>query len=161
MQNLWYAKCINFLSQVCYICMVPGVWSKMIGYAMWYAMAIAYKLFVHSFSLLKSLFFFFFFVWPLMRNAQTKIAIVYMREQSCDTRDDMMIPKWYGMYAMEGVDQWSLMCTSNVAGNTQWLVSIGKWRKMGQGLSKLWQEWMYNGIPRYQGDIEVTVLAYG
>ena len=38
-----------------------------------------------------------------MRNAQTKIAIVYMREQSCDTRDDMMIPIWYGMYAMEGL----------------------------------------------------------
>ena len=38
-----------------------------------------------------------------MRNVQTKIAIVYMREQSYDTRDDM-IPKWYGMYAMEGVN---------------------------------------------------------
>ena len=70
-------------------------------YAMWYdAMAIAYKLFAHFFFLLKSLFFF----WPLMQNAQTKIAIVYMREQSCDTRDDMMIPIWYGMYAMEGAD---------------------------------------------------------
>ena len=44
-----------------------------------------------------------FFVWPLLHNAQTKIAIVYMREQTCDTRDDM-IPIWYGMYAMEGVD---------------------------------------------------------
>ena len=41
------------------------------------AMAIAYKLFV--FSLLKSL---FFFCMATMRNAQTKIAIVYMREQS-------------------------------------------------------------------------------
>ena len=59
-----------------------------------------------------------FFDMATMRNAQTKIAIVYMREQSCDTRDDM-IPIWYGMYAMEGVDQWSLMCTSNVPGNTQ------------------------------------------
>ena len=39
-----------------------------------------------------------------MHNAQTKIAIVYMREQSCDTRDDMMIPRRYGMYAMGGVD---------------------------------------------------------
>ena len=79
--------------------------------------------------LLKSLF--IFFVWPLMRNAQTKIAIVYMREQSCDTRDDM-IPRWY-QYDMVCM-QWklrSLMCTSNVAGNTQWLVSIGKWSKMG------------------------------
>ena len=71
-------------------------------YAMWYdAMALAYKLFVHSFSLLKS--FILFFCMATLRNAQTKIAIVYMREQSCDTRDDM-IPIWYGMYAMEGVD---------------------------------------------------------
>ena len=55
---------------------------------MWYdAMALAYKLFVHSFSLLKSL---FFFCMATLRNAQTKIAIVYMREQSCDTRDDMI-----------------------------------------------------------------------
>ena len=58
-------------------------------YAMRYdAMALAYKLFVHS--LLKILFFFYM---ATMRNAQTKIAIVYMREQSCDTRDDMMIPR--------------------------------------------------------------------
>ena len=38
-----------------------------------------------------------------MQNAQTKIAIVYMREQTCGTRYDM-IPIWYGMYAMEGMD---------------------------------------------------------
>ena len=63
------------------------------------AMDIAYKLFV--FPLLKSLF--SFFCMATMQNAQTKIAIVYMREQSCDTRDDM-IPIWYGMYAMDGVD---------------------------------------------------------
>ena len=36
-----------------------------------------------------------------LHNAQTKIAIVYMREWYCDTKDDM-IPIWYGMYAMEG-----------------------------------------------------------
>jgi hypothetical protein len=54
-------------------------------YAMWYdAMAIAYKLFV----LLKSLFFFLY-----GHDAPTKTAIVYIREQSCDTRDDMMIPR--------------------------------------------------------------------
>ena len=63
-------------------------------YAMWYdAMALAYKLFALS-LLLKILFFFLSFFWiATMRNAQTKIAIVYMREQSCDTRDDMMIPR--------------------------------------------------------------------
>ena len=56
---------------------------------MWYdAMAIAYKLFA-LFLLLKS---FISFLWPLWYNAQTKIAIVYMWERSCDTRDDMMIP---------------------------------------------------------------------
>ena len=58
-------------------------------YAMWYdAMALAYKLFVHSFSLLKS--FILSFLWPLLHNAQTKIAIVYMREQACGTMDDMI-----------------------------------------------------------------------
>jgi hypothetical protein len=59
---------------------------------MWYdAMAISYKLFALS-LLLKSFILFFFLIWPFLRNAQTKIAIVYMREQSCGTRDDMMIP---------------------------------------------------------------------
>ena len=57
-------------------------------YAMWYdAMSLAYKLFA-LFVLLKS--FISLFVWPLFHNAQTKIAIVYMREQTCDTRDDMI-----------------------------------------------------------------------
>ena len=70
---------------------------------MWYdAMALAYKLFVLS-LLLKSFILFFFSFMATMQNAQTKIAIVYMREQSCDTRDDM-IPIWYGMYAMDGID---------------------------------------------------------
>ena len=49
-----------------------------------------FEMFLLSLSLLlKSLLFFWI---ATMRNAQTKIAIVYMREQSCDTRDDMMIP---------------------------------------------------------------------
>ena len=65
------------------------------------AMAIAYKLFA-LFLLLKS-FILFFFLWPLLHNAQTKIAIVYMREQTWGTMDGM-IPRWYGMYAMDGVD---------------------------------------------------------
>ena len=57
--------------------------------AMWYdAMALAYKLFALSLSWLKALF--LFFVWPLLHNAQTKIAIVYMREQTCDAKDDMI-----------------------------------------------------------------------
>ena len=66
-------------------------------YAMWYdATVLAYKLFALS-LFLKSLL--FFCIWLLLHNAQTKIAIVCMREQTCDTRDDM-IPIWYGMYAM-------------------------------------------------------------
>ena len=93
------AKCINFLSQVCYVCMIPGDSHRMIQddqYGIWYAMwrCYGYCLQALCFSLLKSLFSFIFFIWPLLQNAQTKIAIVYMREQSCDTRDDMMIPRW-------------------------------------------------------------------
>jgi hypothetical protein len=60
-------------------------------YAMRYdAMALAYKLLCSLSLLLKSLF--SFFCMATMRNAQTKIAIVYLREQTCGTSDDMMIP---------------------------------------------------------------------
>ena len=65
------------------------------------AMAIAYKFFALS-RLLKSLFFFLYMA--TMWNAQTKIAIVYMLEQTRGKQDDMMIPIWYGIYAMGGVD---------------------------------------------------------
>ena len=77
-------------------------WSDMtILYALWYdAMALAYKLFA-LFSFASKLILFFYMA--TMRNAQTKVAIGYIREQYCDTRDDM-IPIWYGMYAMEGTD---------------------------------------------------------
>ena len=57
------------------------------------------------------------------------------------------------MYAMEGVDRLSLMCTSNVVGNTQWLVSMGKLRK-----SKAM--WGINAIASYDKYVvEVTVLC--
>ena len=57
--------------------------------AMWYdAMALSYKFFLLSFSLFKSLL--LFFSLATLRNAQTNLAIVYMREQTCGTRDDMM-----------------------------------------------------------------------
>ena len=58
-----------------------------------------------------------FFCMTTMRNAQSKIAIGYIREQSCDTRDDML-PIWYGKYVCNGRCR-SLMCTSIVADNTQ------------------------------------------
>ena len=60
------------------------------------AMALAHELF--ALFLLKS--FFLFFSMANLHNAQTKIAIVYMQEQTCGTGDGM-IPIWYGMYAME------------------------------------------------------------
>ena len=94
-------------------------WSDMtILYAMWYdAMALSYKFFVLSFFCLKALFL-LFFLWPLLHNAQTKIAIVYMREQTCDTRYDTNICTTDDMVCMLW-EVWSLMCTSHVAGNTQ------------------------------------------
>ena len=45
------------------------------------------------------------------------------------------------------------MCTSNVADNTQRLVSMGKLHKVGYGLSMQWQ-----GVDK--DVVEVTVLAY-
>ena len=53
------------------------------------------------------------------------------------------------------------MCASNVADNTQRLVSIGKVRKMVYGVINVMARMYNEGIPRYQDDIEVTVLAYG
>ena len=54
------------------------------------------------------------------------------------------------------------MCTSKVADNTQMANLNRQVTQNGQGLTKQWQEIMYNdGIPRYQDDIEVTVVAYG
>jgi hypothetical protein len=112
------------------------------------------------FLLLKSFILLLFFIWPLLCNAQTKIAIVYMREQTCDTSDDMMIPIWYGMYAMGGVDRWSLMCTSNVAGNTQMASLDRQVTQNGLGVNNAIARGIYNGgIPRYQDDMEVTVRA--
>ena len=76
--------------------------------AMWYdAMALAHKLFALFSFLLKSLF--FFFDMATMQNAQTKIAILYMREQSCDTRDDM-IPRRYEYYMV--CMQWKVWITN-------------------------------------------------
>ena len=119
------AKWINFLSQVCYVCMVPGVSLKMIqddriwqsymqcGMMLWHLLTSFFALFLFC---LKALF--LFFSMATLHNAQTKIAIVYMREQTCDTRYDSNICTtmiWYVCYGKYG----SVMCTSNVAGNTQ------------------------------------------
>ena len=85
--------------------MVPDVPHKVIQYDL-----ICNVVWCYGYCLQASLLFLFclkayslFFGMATMRNAQTKIAIVYMREQTFGTRDDM-IPIWYDMYAMEGVD---------------------------------------------------------
>lgn len=87
----------------------------MILYAMWYdAMALAYKLFVHSFSLLKSLFSFFLY-GHFGQCTNQDSDCVYAGTNLRHTRwyDTNMI--WYVC------NVWcrSLMCTSNVVGNTQ------------------------------------------
>ena len=64
-----------------------------------------------------SFFFSFFDMATFAQCTNQDSNCIYMRKQTCDTRYDMMIPILYGMYAKEGLDQ--LMCTSNVAGNTQ------------------------------------------
>ena len=75
------------------------------------------------FFFLKSLFFFLFFgmaTYAKCTNQDSNcvyLGTILWHKGRYD--DAKMIPIWYGMYAMEGVDQWSLMCTSNVAGNTQ------------------------------------------
>ena len=98
MHNLEDAKCINFLSQVCYVYDVPGVSHTMIQDDQYGSMicnvAMLWLLLTSSlFSLCLKAYSSFLFCMATMQNAQTKIAIVYMREQSCDTRDDMMIPR--------------------------------------------------------------------
>ena len=63
------------------------------------------------------------------------------------------IPIWYGMYAMEGVDQWSLMCTSNVAGNTQMASLDRQVTQNGLVVENAICKGIYNGV------VEVTVLC--
>ena len=53
------------------------------------------------------------------------------------------------------------MCTSNIADNTQRLVSIGKVRKMDYGVINAMARMYNDEISKYQDDMEVTVLAYG
>ena len=63
---------------------------------------------------------------------------------------------WYVCYGKYG----SLMCTSNVAGNTQMASLDRQVTQNGLGVNNAIARGIYNGIPRYQDDIEVTVLAY-
>ena len=88
-----------------------------------------------------------------MHNAQTKIAIVYMREQTCDTRYDSNICTtmiWYVCYGKYG----SLMCTSNIAGNTQMASLDRQVTQNGLGVINATARGIYNGV------VEVTVNAF-
>ena len=99
-----------------------------------------------SFFCLKALF--LFFLWPLLHNVQTKIAIAYMREQNCDTRyDTNMI--WY---VFNGRCR-SLMCTSNIAGNTQMASLDWQVTQNRLGVNNAMARGIYNVV------VEVTVLC--
>ena len=133
-------------------------WSKMIGYdnlicdVVWcYGTCLQASLLSLFFSLLKS-FISFFPLWPLLHNAQTKIAIAYMREQTCDTRYDTKICTtmiWYVCYGKYR----SLMCTSNVAGNTQVASLDRQVTQNGLGVNNAMARGIYNGVA------EVTILG--
>ena len=100
-------------------------WSKMIGYdnlicnVVWcYGTCLQASLL--SLFCLEALF--LFFVWPLLHqciNQDNNSVYAGTNLWHKIWYDSKMIPVWYGIYAIGGVDQWSLMCTSNVAGNTQ------------------------------------------
>ena len=59
------------------------------------------------------------------------------------------------MYAMEGVDRRSLMCTSNIADNTQMASLDRQVTQNGLGVINAIASGIYNGV------IEVTVLGDG
>ena len=86
--NDFYPKYVMYI----WLSMFLSRWSKMIGYDNLICNVVWCYGYCLQASLLKRL---FFFIWPLLHNAQTKIAIMYMWEQSCDTRDGTMIPRRY------------------------------------------------------------------
>ena len=127
MQNVWAFDPKNAM---CMMFPVFSRWSKMIGYdnlmcnVVWCYGSCLQDL-CSLFLLLKSLFFFNMATYAKCINQDSNcvyaVTILWHKGWYDDTK---MIPIWYGMYG-------SLLCTSNIAGNTQWLVSIGKWRKNG------------------------------
>jgi len=123
-------------------------WSDMtILYAMWYdAMAIAYKLFCFSFSLLKS----FFFLFLYSHNAKCT-----NQDSNCVYAGTILWHKgWYDTnmiwYVCNGRCR-SLMCTSNVAGNTQMASLDRQVTQNGLGVNNAIARRMYNDV------VEVTV----
>ena len=112
--NLWYAKCIDFLSQVWYVCMAFGVMIQddLICNVVWcYGTCLqASLLFLFC---LKALFFFLYGHFAKCTNQDSYCAYAETNLRHKGWHDiDMM---WYVC------NVWcrSLMCTSNVAGNTQ------------------------------------------
>ena len=147
------------LSQVCYVCMVPGVSLKMIqddrlwqyyvqwGMMLWHLLTSFFALFL----LLKSFIYIFFCMANFAQctnqdsncvyagtNLWHKIWYQYMRQ------DDMVCMLW---------EVWSLMCTSNVAGNTQMASLDRQVTQNGLGVSNAMARGIYNGV------VEVTVLC--
>ena len=117
---------------------------------MWYdAMLLVHKLFAYLSSLLKILsgsFSFELFSYANFTNQDSNCV--------CDDIfvTHKLIPRYAPrLYVLYGVCL--LMCTSHVAGNTQWLVSMGKQRKR-------WYMMVINAIARYDKDVvEVTVRS--
>ena len=115
--NLWYAKCIDFLSQVCYVWCSGGmiqddrIWQSYMqcGMMLWLLLTSFFALYL----LLKSLFFFLYGHFAKCTNQDSNC--IYAGTNLRHTR-------WYGTNMIWYVcNVWcrSLMCTSNVAGNTQ------------------------------------------
>ena len=127
-------------------------WSdKTILYAMWYdAMALAYKL-LCSLSLLLKSFISFFFYGHFAQCTNQDSNCVYagtnlwhkILYQSMH-HDDVVCMLW---------EVWSLMCTSNVAGNTQMASLDREVTQNGLGVINAMARGIYNGV------IEVTVLG--
>ena len=119
------------------------------SYAMWDdAMALAYKLLCSfSFSLLKSLFF-----------CMATFAQCTNQDSNCVYAGTILWHKgWYDdtkmiWYVCNGrADRWSLMCTSNVAGNTQMASLDRQVTQNGLGVINAIARGIYNGV------VEVTV----
>ena len=152
----------RLIFQVWYMYGFPMIWSKMIEYdnlnVVW-CYDSCLKLFSYLFLFLKGLFGSFnfdLFLWPLMQNFTNQDSnCVY-------AMTTLWHKRWYqDMYQDDMVcmqrELWSLMCTSNVAGNTQRLVSIGKVRKMVYAVINAMARIYNDDISWYQDDMEVTV----
>ena len=122
-------------------------WSKMIGYDN----LICNVVWCYGYSLQASLLFFLYGHFAKCTNQDSNSVYAKTNLWHKIWYDSKMIPIWYGIYAMEGVDQWSLMCTSNVAINTQMASLDRQVTQNGLGVINAIARGIYNGI------VEVTV----